>query len=289
MKIISYWSVRLVAFIFSILPFGALYALSDFLYIVLYKLVGYRVKVVKDNLQKSFPEYNPDKILAIEKLFYKNLCDITLESFKAFSMSKATLLERYKVVNPEILDEHYERGESVFISASHFSNWEWGTLIFNLALKHAPVGIYKPLTNPVVNKYVTLNRGRFGLILLPMKQALAKIAEMRDQPYAFIIVNDQWPSNLEQAHRVRFLQRNTPFLHGLDKIARETGHPVYYIHINRVRRGYYELTLSLLCIEPKTTKEGEVTTAFAAKLESLIYEKPQDWLWSHRRWKKVLD
>ncbi len=287
MKIISYWLVRLTALFFSLLPFPALYLLSDFLYLILYRIAGYRKGVVRDNLEKCFPDMPLARLRLIEKQFYCNLCDITLEGFKAFSMSKATLLKRYRLVNPDILDAHFNRGESVFVTASHMANWEWGTLIFNLTLKHRPAAIYKPLKNPVVNDYITRNRSRFGIILLPMRQALSKIAAMKEQPYAFIIVNDQWPSNLQMAHRVLFLGRDTPFLHGLDQIARETGYPVYYVHVNRIRRGYYELTLSPICLHPAAEKEGRITAAFAARLESLILEKPQDWLWSHRRWKKT--
>ena len=83
-----------------------------------------------------------------------------------------------------------------------------------------------------------------------------------------------------------FLNQDTPFLPGPERIARKTNYPVFYFDVDRVKRGYYEITASLLHESPSETADTAITQSYANKLESIIQQKPANWLWSHRRWKK---
>jgi Kdo2-lipid IVA lauroyltransferase/acyltransferase len=150
---IGYLFFRLFTAIFSILPFGAVYKVSDFLAWVLYKVVKYRRKVVEQQLQMCFPEKSSQELQVIAKRSYKNLSDIIVESIKGFSMSKEVLMDRYRFVNPEIATKYTDRGQCVIQVAAHYGNWEWGVISYALWFRSPSMGFYKPLSNKYTDKY----------------------------------------------------------------------------------------------------------------------------------------
>ena len=70
----------------SRLNFKQLYLFSDFFYYILYYVIGYRKKVVRNNLKLAFPEKTNKELLMIEKKYYRNLSDVFLESFKSMNI-----------------------------------------------------------------------------------------------------------------------------------------------------------------------------------------------------------
>ena len=271
---------------FSIVPFRLLYFLSDGLYFLMLKLFQYRFEVVVSNLRNSFPEKKPDAVRGIAKKFYRHFCDLLLESVKGLTLPKAELQRRFVYKNPEIFTPLFEKNESAILLGSHFGNWEWGVLSFPLAVRHRVIGIYKPLKNRYVDAWLNRLRKRWGLHLASMQQAGRAVIENRNQPCIFVLIADQTPSDMKNAHWLQFLNQDTPFLHGPGKLARQTGYPVFVFEIQRVKRGFYEVTFKELCPNPKEKKEGEITELFARQLETTIRRDPPNWLWSHRRWKR---
>lgn len=282
----GYYGFRLMAFLFGILPFWMVYTLSDFLFFFFYKIVHYRRRVVYDNLRKSFPEKSVSEIHTITRQFYRHLCDNILETLKGLSMSEAEFRKRYRFVGTELLDAAFEKNQSIIIAGGHFNNWEWGVFSVSLWVKHKVIGIYKPIRNKYIDQYYNQQRTRFGLNLAEMKQAGRAIVQYRREPCAFVFIADQAPSDVNNCHWIPFLHQETAFLQGVDKIARSTNYPVFYFDIKKIKRGYYELTFSELLHEPARLQEKEITTLFASRLEQSIQERPADWLWSHKRWKR---
>ena len=286
MKRFRYYRLVLLVNLFSLVPFWVLYLLSDFLFFILYRLLKYRYKVVIENLSKSFPEKSSAEIQQIARGFYKNLSDITLETIKGFTLSKEAYLKRHRFVGMELLEKDFENGQSVLLAGGHFTNWEWGLFCIGLVMKHQMVAVYKPINNKAVDDYFNNRRSRWGVRLAAMHQVGRAIARYKDEACAFLFIADQSPSDVQNAHWIDFLNQDTPFLPGIDKIARRTNYPVFYCDLRRVKRGYYELTLSELCRDSSQFKEGEITQLFAKKLEQSIDANPSDWLWSHKRWKR---
>jgi KDO2-lipid IV(A) lauroyltransferase len=101
----------------------------------------------------------------------------------------------------------------------------------------------------------------------------------------YYMVADQSPSSSRFAYWVTFLNQDTATLHGPEKYARIYNYPVYYMDVQKIKRGYYSVEFIPLCMDPVTSKNGEITTAFMRLLESKVRENPQYYLWSHRRWK----
>ncbi|MBI5914872.1 MAG: lysophospholipid acyltransferase family protein [Bacteroidetes bacterium] len=271
---------------FRFVPFWLLFLLSDVLRFLLKHLFQYRKKVVLANLQNSFPEKTPAEINRLAARFYHHFCDVLLESIKGLTLPKAELQRRFVYRNPEIFLPLFEKNRSAILLGSHYGNWEWGVLSFPMAVRHEVAGIYKPLKNKVLDNHLNHLRKQWGLHLANMAQAGRAVVQMKNQPCIFVLIADQTPSDVNNAHWVEFLHQGTPFLPGMDKLARQTGYPVFYFEIKRVRRGFYEVVFSELCPNPMEAEAGEITKIFARKLETTIRRNPPDWLWSHRRWKR---
>jgi KDO2-lipid IV(A) lauroyltransferase len=240
---------------------------------------------VISNLKSAFPEKSNSEIELLSTKFYKNLADITLESFKGNSMSEKELLERYKVLNPEILDTYRLEKKSIIGIGSHYCNWEWGVLIFNKQFNFNTIGFYKPLSNKFTDRYILKTRAKRGMQLESIHRTKDVFDQNKDIPIMYIMVSDQSPSNIKKAVWVNFLNQDTACLHGPEFYARLFDYPVLFGDVQRVKRGYYNITLSIIETNSKNTSESEITNKFMKKLESIIVEKPENWIWSHKRWK----
>ena len=168
---------------------------------------------------------------------------------------------------------------------AHYGNWEWAVLSLPLPLKHQVIGVYKPLRAALIEKFVGIRRSRFGLILNPISKTREAMNNPPEVPTAYIMMSDQHPSSRKKAQWVKFLGRDTACLHGADHYARKYNYPVYYMHIERVKRGFYSVEFTTLELDAVNTNRGEITQKYMKELEGKILETPSDWLWSHRRWK----
>jgi Kdo2-lipid IVA lauroyltransferase/acyltransferase len=269
----------------GILPFRLIYILSDFMSFLLMRVIKYRREVVLTNLRNSFPELGKDEIRNIVKKTYRNLADVFIEGIRAFTMTRKHIKARHSILNAEILDPYFKAGKAVIVVTGHYGNWEWGTLSPALQTKVQNIAFYKPLKNKSMDKMVNRNRSRYGTILAPIQQTTNTFKAFKGQPVIYLMAADQSPSNREAAYWSNFFGRETAFLHGPEKHARNNNYPVVFVAISRVKRGFYELNLEILTDDPSKLPLGKITSLFAEKLEALIREDPANWLWSHRRWK----
>jgi Kdo2-lipid IVA lauroyltransferase/acyltransferase len=284
MKYIGYLFFRFITFLFGLMPFRMMYALSDFTAFMLHKVVKYRHNVIYDNLRNSFPERSVAEITQLAEGAYQNLADITLEGIKCFTMSEETIRKRYVFTNPSVLNDSNRAGGNSIVMAAHYGNWEWGTVGFPLYVKRCVVGFYKPLSNKYIDAYGRDSRGNTGLELVSIGKTAWAFEEFRDRPSCYILVSDQNPAT-NNTHWVKFLNQDTACLYGGDKYARMYDYPVYFTVIERIKRGYYTVTLEELVMNPVETPPEKITQIFMNRLEKQIITKPQDWLWSHKRWK----
>ena len=275
---------RFFILLFAIMPFWLLYIFSDILYFFLYKVAKYRVAVVKDNLKKSFPEKTPEELKRIERLAFRNISDITVESLKAFTMSKEQIYKRHNVINESKVKYVYEKAGGIIALPNHYGNWEWGAMSC-MQMAWPGIAIYKPLSNKYLNDYIQKNRSRLGTELVSIYDTARIFVANKDKKKNYVMASDQSPSNAKKAYWVKFLGRDTAFLHGLEVYSRKYNYPAVFVDIQRVKRGHYELELTVLSDEPQKLKDGELTQIFANKLEEVIRKKPENWLWSHKRWK----
>jgi len=286
MKAVSYYITLPFLYLISLLPFPVFYLFSDFIFFLLYHVFGYRKQVVYDNLRNSFPEKTDAEIKQIRKRFYKYLCDLTLETFKTLTISKAEASRRCSITpeSVEIFDRFYREQKSVIIVMGHFGNWEWAGNTFSLNCQHQLYVIYHPLTNKYFDDLIYRMRTRFGTKLIPMRDTYRDMVKFKDELNATAFIADQTPSP-DNAYWTTFLNQDTPVFRGTEMIARKVNYPVVYASVKRKRRGYYEITAETLFENPRSTKDGEISEAHTRKLEQEIIAQPEIWLWSHKRWK----
>lgn len=270
----------------GLIPFKLLYIFSDFMRFLFHHVIGYRKQVIKTNLRNSFPEWSEEQYRKVIRGVYKNLTDIFIEGIKTFTMSEKQSLKRYKITNPEIANHFYKQNRSVIFVLGHYGNWEWGTLSAPLQFAFENLFIlYKPLSNPYIDKYVRKTRSRTGTRMFSIYKTREMFKSQRGKPTIFILVADQSPGNSRIAIWTKFLGQDTAFLQGSEKYATALDLPVIFVDTQRVKRGFYEIHLSLLCEKPAKLEKGELTRMYAEKLEAVIKNNPRDWLWSHKRWK----
>ncbi|MEI7491812.1 MAG: lysophospholipid acyltransferase family protein [Bacteroidota bacterium] len=275
-------------FLIGLLPFPLLYLLSDFGQFFLRRVMGYRKKVILSNLKGSFPRLTDKELDVVVGNVYKNLADILAEGIKGFTMLPATVRKRHFITNPEIIEPWLAKGRSVIALPAHYNNFEWGSMSPGLFTKHPIIAFYKPLSNKYINRFMKWSRVKFGTTLASIYETFLVFERNAQTPSVYIMAADQSPSNAEKSYWVEFLGRQTAFLHGPEKYARMYNYPVVYVDVQRVKRGYYTVEVTLLADEPAALPEGEVTRRYAKKLEEAILKSPGNWLWSHKRWKLAL-
>jgi KDO2-lipid IV(A) lauroyltransferase len=280
-----FWISYGLLYLISLLPFRLLYFLSDGLYYVLYYLIGYRKQVVRDNLRRSFPTKTEQERLVIEKTYFRFLADNLIESLKSLSMSKESFQKRFHLKNPEVITQFTDKNQSILLAMSHYANWEWSAPGLTSVLAVKTILVYKPLSNKSAEKVINGIRAKYGALMVPMKQAIRTIVEHQDETTISFLVSDQTPSARDNMHFVDFLNQATAVFKGLEKIAKLTKSPIVYMHVERVKRGYYQAEFSVLEANPLVTAEDEITDKYNKKLENIIQANPAYWLWSHKRWK----
>lgn len=269
------------------LPFPILYTFSAFVRLFLYRIIGYRKRIVYKNLEGSFPEDSGIEIKRLVALFYKNLADVFVEGTKAFTITRSQILKRHRIINPEVTEHFHQSGQSIIGVTGHYANWEWGSLSASLQTRYNIVAFYKPLNNKYIDSFVRWSRAKFGTSLASIKETSETFEKFKNIPTIYLMASDQgMPKKfLSKAHWIHFLNRETAFLYGAEKYAHLYNIPVVYIDIQRIKRGYYEVELTTLTDNPSILAKGKITEMFAKKLETIIIKKPEDWLWSHKRWK----
>ena len=274
-------------YILSLLPFWCLYLISDFLYLLIFKIFGYRKRVVYENLRNSFPEKDADEIHAIAKKFYRYFPDLLVESIKMASISAKEVRERIELLNPEEVYRHIDAGRSVIGVTAHYCNWELAIHSLSLMMDTPELIIYKPLNNKAFNTVHNKIRTRFGATMVPMKQILRHIVKLKNQPHISMFVSDQTPTYQDSDYFMEFLNQDTLVFTGTERIARLTKNPVLYCEIRRkAKRGYYFCKFTTLVENPDAYPEHAITHLQNQFTEQIIRDEPAYWLWSHRRWKR---
>ena len=286
MAALGYYIFYAFNWIITLLPLRILYIFSDLLYFVLYYIVSYRRKVVAENLKNSFPEKSDAEREVIGKKFYRHLADLMVETFKLTHMSQKSQNKRFTYTNLEIIDKLREEKRDVIAVLGHYNNWEWPTLL-PYYLKYKTVIIYKPLQNKYFNNFINNQRSKFGIVLTPTSNVLREIIKYRGNNIntVSIFISDQIPAKGDIKYWTTFLNQDTAVFTGAGKIASKYDMAVVFFHIQKIKRGHYNLDIELLHDHTAGLSENEITETHVRRLEEIIREEPEYWIWSHRRWK----
>ena len=280
-KIIYYW-LLITAHCFGILPLRIQYIISDILRFFVYTVFRYRVKVVRINLSRSFPEKSKDELRLIERKFYKHFVDIMLESLVLITISPEKIKKRFVYTNPELLNELLKQ-RSVLTTMAHLGSWEF-TINYSLYTTQPVLAVYHPLKSLGFEHFYYKMRSKYGVEPTPMKSIGRQIAKRNSENIAVALIADQNPPNIN-VNWVDFLNQKTVFFKGMETFAVRYDMAVVFLNVKRVKRGYYEGTFSQIYNGTDAVEENEIVEKYAASLEIAIKEYPHIWLWTHKRWK----
>ena len=272
-----------LCYLLSLLPLRLLYFISDLLYIVIYYLIGYRKKVVVQNLTHAFAHKTTQQRKQIEKTFYHHLCDLLLEHIKALTITPQLLQVTVKDI--EAIERFYKQGQSIILVSGHFGNWEWIANALALQTSYTLSAGYQPLHHKGIDRIVFHLRSRFQRKAIPMVALFRHMATYKGSPQATTLLIDQAPLHKGNGYTTTFLSQPTTVALTAAKLAQKGNQPIFYIQIDRIKRGQYQARPILLAERPAQLSVQEIAERYTRRLESDILQNPAFWLWSHRRWK----
>ncbi len=284
---IGFYIAMFFGYAISWLPFSLLYLFSDFITFLLKYIVRYRKRVIMDNLRSSFPEKSEAELHKIRSKFYKNFSDMIVEAFKSLTVSEKTMHKHYRLNNPEVFTDLQQKGKGVIMVMGHYANFEWTAMFMPKLVTHNCFAVFQPLRNKYFNRQIIAIRERFGLKLFPMSDTYEFMLNNPSKTPLYVFMADQSPMKSRIKYTTPFLNQQTPVHLGVENLSKKCGLAVVFIEVNRYKRGHYEVNAELLFEDVKDLPQYEVTDTHVKALEKIIIKKPEDWLWSHKRWKHV--
>lgn len=272
--------------IISILPFRIFYWFSDFIYLIVYYIIGYRKKTVKENLALALPHLTDKERLCIEKKSYHHLCDMFLEMIKTMTISAAEMNKRFVITNIELVQEYENKGKSAVLLASHYASWEW-LLSMNEKTKFKGIGVYKKIANTHFDQLIRDIRSKYNAELIETTAAIPLMAENQKNGILAIygLASDQSPKLNRAFHWNTFMGIEVPVHTGAEMLSKKYDLNVLFVKVKKVRRGFYEATFIPITDNPRSIPDFEITNTFLREVEKQILEAPEYYFWTHKRFK----
>ncbi|CAA9201873.1 Lipid A biosynthesis lauroyltransferase [Flavobacterium bizetiae] len=286
MQFLVYILAYPLLWLISILPFRIFYWLSDFVCFIIYRIVGYRRKVVRENLTLTLPHLNKSELKVIEKKFYHHMCDMFMETIKTMSISPEEMNKRFRVTNLDLVNEYAKKGKSVILVASHYASYEW-LLTINPKIDFKGIAVYKRVANPYFDKLVRKIRSKYDTELVETRKAIPTMAQnQRDGILSMYgLASDQSPKIDRIFHSMKFMGVEVPVHTGAEMLAKKYDLSVIFVKVKKVARGYYEATFVSIADNPHDYPNFDITEKYLREVEKQIYEAPEFYLWTHKRWK----
>ena len=290
MTMLLYKTARGILYLLSLLPFRVIYMISDLLYVIVYRIAGYRRATVRTNLAHSFPEKSRAELRTIEHRFYHAFTDSIVEWFKLLSISPEEMHRRMQFRGIDDIEASIKTHPICFVYLGHFCNWEWiSTMPSWFTPGYAGFGqLYHPLRSHFTDWLFLGMRSRFGAENIPKNEALRRILTMRDSGGRYVLgfIADQGPRWVNIHEWIPFLSQDTPVYTGTERIARKVNATAFFASVECPRRGYYVCTLEKMTDDPASLPRFALTNDYMARLEAMIRRHPERWLWTHKRWKR---
>ena len=286
MQLLIYLLLYPILWLISILPFRLLYVFSDAVYLLVYYIIGYRKNTVRNNLAMALPHLSDKERLNIEKKFYSHMCDMFLEMVKTISISQAEIEKRYSFTNLDIYLDLEKKQKSIALLCAHYASYEWAVSM-NYHINYTGYGIYKKIANTYFDKLVKDIRSKFKAVLITTKETSKTIQEnaISGKLGIFGFASDQTPRWSDNLHWYRFMGIETPIHVGAEVLAKRYDMNVIFLKTKKIKRGYYQATLEILTDDIQNVPDYKISEEFMSRVEQQIYEQPEYYLWTHKRWK----
>ncbi|WP_298475733.1 lysophospholipid acyltransferase family protein [uncultured Maribacter sp.] len=271
--------------IISKLPYKVFYLFSDVVYVIIYRIFGYRKKVVRANLTLVFPKKTEIEIKSIEKNFYKHMCDMFLEMVKTMNLSKEEVKKRYHVTNMDVLT-NILKDKSIIVVCAHYANWEWNVSMNNY-INDKGYAVYQKISNRYFDAWITKTRARWNTTLITQAETVKTVISntKKNIKSVYGMVSDQSPMVHKGQYWTEFMDIKVPIFNGAEALAKKLDLAVIFLKVSKTKRGYYSAEFIPITKNGKETEKNEITNQFLRLTEQQIKEKPEHYLWTHRRWK----
>lgn len=286
MRRLVYLIIYPILWLTSVMPMRLLYIKSDILSFIAYRVIGYRKKVVLDNLRLVFPQKSEGERRVIAQKFYRHLCDIIFETIKNLTISEKEIRKRFQFENLELIHDLYTKDRSILLLCGHYASWEWSGIL-GKQIQYKGLAVYKKLGNESFDRLVKKIRGRYGAEIVTNKKIVPVLFRLAKQNIKSmtLILADQTPKPGAFKHRDTFMGIDVPVFTGSEELAKKLDFASVYLKVNKVKRGYYKASFVLLAKDPSKYPDYEITRAFLNEIEYQIKAAPEYYLWSHKRWK----
>ena len=272
----------------SILPFRFLYILSDFLFLMIYYVIGYRKKVVRYNLELALPHLSFKERKIIEKKSYQHLCDMFLETVKTMSITQKQIDKRFVFKNIEVYHELEKKGKSIALMCAHYASYEW-VVSLNKQISFKGYAIYKKINNKYFDKLIRDIRSKFEAYLIHNRESIAIIESnsIKKELCLYGFASDQSPQVKPLTYWSKFLNIEVPIHTGAEFLDKKYYMNMIFIKKEKVKRGYYEAYFEVLSEDVQSIPDYEITESFMRKVEQQIYAAPEFYMWTHKRFKHM--
>lgn len=275
-----------ILYLLSKLPLKVLYVFSDIIFFLNYYVVAYRENVITQNLKNSFPEKTEKEIRQIKKKFYLNFSDYLVETVKSFTISETESRVRMQHINQQVFHDAKAEGKNVIMLAGHVFNWEWINAMARFIPQDHCHPVYRKVNNDFWENQMRKVRSRFGNEALEANEVILNIFRSKnDGNSAYMFVADQTPHFSHVTYGLEFLNQRTPAFIGYDKLATRMDLAFIYCEMKKVKRGYYQVNYHRIYPDGEKFTENEVVRKFHKLLENTLHKRPDNYLWSHRKWK----
>ncbi len=286
MQRIVFYIIYPFIWLISKAPFPILYVFSDFIFLIVYYLIGYRKKLVLKNLQLVFPDKSITELKAIRKSFYHHFVDIFMEMIKTFTISEKDLALHYKFKNLSVITDLAKKNKSIILIGSHYANWEWAAQL-SLFITHEFVVTYTKVQNKIFNKKIKDSRERFGgkMVMKSETMNTMNFNAKHSVLSLYALLSDQSPQLRKTFYWNTFLGVEVPIHTGAEMLAKKHDFAVVYVEVEKYKRGYYVASFELITEHPRTYDDYKITDIFLEKLEKQIRKEPSYYFWTHNRFK----
>jgi len=286
MQRLIFYLIYPIIWLLSIVPFPFFYLISDFFYLIVFYIVGYRKELVLNNLKKVFPLKPEKELLTIRRKFYKHFVDLFMEMIKSFTISNKQIKKHYVFKNLEMIEKLNKKGKSIIVIGSHYANWEWFISV-NLHTNLILYATYIKINNKLMERKMKKSRERFGINMILTKETIKNIENHHNNNIVgnFGLLSDQSPELMRTYYWSDFLGVRVPIHTGAEMLAKKYDCVFVNMKIDKVKRGYYEVDFELITENPRDYPDYELTDIFLDKLEKQIRNKPEYYFWTHNRFK----
>jgi len=273
------WCVRL-------LPVSLAGAIGSGLGRLAYYLDARHRGVALRNLARIYPQKNRRWRQHKARESFAELGRTTFELPHVFLRSKSFLLSRIQIEGEQAFRQAMQEGHGVFLAACHHSNWEMGALMFSL-LGYKSTIIYKPLRQAPLENYLKRCRERFGACMRSRLDGLRWLPKALKEGASIAVMIDQHQSNGVPIPFLGHLANSTTLPAAF---AFKYGTPVFGVALHRIGKGFHFRLQFWPIPTPESSGDKDADQYHlmhdvSRSFEDAIHQRPELWLWSHRRWR----